>query len=951
MSDETAPKSEEKAPKKKKSLVRRILKWTGISFLLLIILAIILPIIFKDKIIAFAKDQINKQLNATVTFGDFDVSLLSSFPDFRLKMQDVKVVGKGNFSRDTLVSLPALKVDMNLMSVIKGSQYEINSIALEKPRINARVLANGKANWDIVKADTAAAPATTEEATSYKMSLEDFSITDGYIVYDDASLDFKTVLDGMNYEMSGDFTQDNFNMKNDMEIQKFTVDYGGMAYMSKVKTKIDAELEMDMVNMKFTFKDNEFSFNDLGLALSGFFAMPGDDYNMDLKFAAKQNEFKSFLSLIPGAYTADFANVKASGKLSFDGYLKGLYSEKMNKMPGFGLNFNIDKGSFQYPSVPKAVTDINIDCKIDDASGAPDDTKIDLNKFHVNFGGTPVDAGLHVATPVSDASIDGWVKANVDLTSVKEFLPLTAEEQLTGKVNADVKMKGRMSQIEKEQYDQFQCSGVIGITNMLYKSPDVPYGVNINAMDMQFNPQFITLSKFDGKIGKNDIRADGRIDNLLAYMFKDSALLSGTFNMASNLMDLNQFMADEETGAVPAPTDTAAMTIVEVPSNLDFTLNSTIGKVIYTNIEMTNVAGTVTLRNSTVNLSNLKANLMGGNMVMNGSYSTANKMIPKVDMTLDINNFDIQQVAQISTTVQKMAPIVKSSQGKFTSHISFTSDLDQHMMPVVPSVNGKGTLSTTQVVIDGFEPLKKLDEALKLNKFKKITLQDLKQVSFTITNGNVSTEPFDFNVGKAKGTVGGTTSIDQSINYAMNIAIPRDEFGPANAALNGMVSSATAKGIPVKLGDNVNVQALFGGTITKPTVSTNLKEAGVDLANQIKETVKDTVKAIIKDKIDEGKGKACDEAQKQLDIATKQAADVKASAIKNAEAARASAKAEADKLANKGGNPIEKAANKKLAEAARKKADDAYNSAVQKANETEKAAVDKAKAEKDAKCK
>ncbi|MEO5642169.1 MAG: AsmA-like C-terminal region-containing protein [Bacteroidia bacterium] len=937
-------------PKKKKSLVRRILKWTGISFLALIILAIILPIIFKDKIIAFAKAEINKSLDATVSFGDFDVSLLSSFPDFRLKMQDLKVVGKGNFSRDTLASIPALKIDLNLMSVIKGDNYEINAISLEKPRIRARVLANGKANWDIVKADTAATPATPEASSNYKMALKDFSITDGYIVYDDASMDVKTVLDNMNYSLSGDFTQDQFTLKNKLEIEKLTLEYGGMAYMSKVKTKADADIDMDMVNMKFTFKDNEFSFNDLGLGLDGFFAMPGDDYNMDLKFNAKQNEFKSFLSLIPGAYTKDFADVKAKGKLSFDGYLKGLYSEKLNKTPGYGLNFNITDGSFQYPAVPRAVSAINIDCKVGCPSGVPDDTKIDLNKFHVDFGGNPVDAALHVSTPVSDANIDGWVKGSIDLGGMKDLLPLDKDEQLTGKVNADVKMKGRMSQIEKSQYDQFQCSGVIGVVNMLYKSPDVPYGVNINAMDMQFNPQFITLSKFDGKLGKNDIRADGRIDNLMGYMFKDSALLSGTFNMNSTLMDLNQFMGDE-TGAAPAPTDTAAMTIVEVPANLDFRLNSTISKLIYTNIEMTNVSGAITLRNRTVGLENLKANLMGGNMLVSGSYSTVNAMIPKVDLVLDVTDFDIQKTVEMSTTVQKIAPIAKFSKGKYTSHLAYTSDLDAHMMPVITSVNGKGTLSTSQVVIDGFEPLKKLDEALKLNKFKKITLQDLKQVSFTITNGAITTEPFDFNIGKLQGTVGGTTGIDQSINYGMNIAIPRTEFGAANTALNGMVSSAQAKGVPVKLGDNVNVQAIFGGTITKPTVSTNLKEAGGNLADQLKTAVVDTLKKVVADVIDKGKTKACDEAQQQFDKTVKAASDVKSNALKAAETQKINALAEADKLATKGANVLEKGANKKLAEQARKKANDAYNNTAAAADKTYNDAVAKAQTEKDNKCK
>ncbi|CAN5200564.1 AsmA-like C-terminal region-containing protein [soil metagenome] len=942
--------STEKAPKKKKSLGRRILKWSGISLLILIVLAILLPVIFKDKIISYAKAEINNKLNATVTMGDFDLSIFSSFPDFRLTMNDLKIVGKESFAKDTLANLPQMKIDLNLMSVISGGPYKINSISLDKPRINARVLANGKANWDIVKADTTAAAATAStEPTKYKLSLKNFSITNGYIVYDDATLGFKTVMDNMNYKLSGDFTQDNFEMKNDLAIDKFTVAYGGMNYLSKVKTKANANLDMDMVNWKFTFKENQFDLNDLGLALDGFFAMPGEDYNMDLKFAAKQNEFKSFLSLIPGAYTTDFANVKAAGKLSFDGFLKGLYSEKQNKMPGYGLNFSITDGSFQYPAVPKAVSAINIDCKIADATGNPDDTKIDLNKFHIDFGGNPIDAGLHVSTPVSDANMDGWVKCKLDLAGIRDLLPLEKDEVLTGKVDADIKMKGRMSQIEKSQYDQFQCSGILGIANLIYKSKDVPYRVNISAMDMSFSPQFVALSKFDGKIGKNDLKADGRIDNLMVYLFKDS-LLTGKFNMSSTLMDLNQFMGDE-TGAAPAPTDTAAMTIMEVPGNIDFTLNSTFGTLIYTDINMSNVSGTVTLKNKVLGMSNIKANLFGGSMVMNGNYSTANAMIPKVDLNMDINDFDIQQTAKYCNSVEKIAPVIKNTNGRFTSHLSYTSNLDEHMMPIINTVNGKGTLSTAKVVVEGFEPLKKLDEALKINKFKKIELQDLKQVSFTIKDGAITTDPFDFAMGKSKGTVGGTTAVDQSINYVMNVAIPRTEFGPANAALTGMLNSATSKGIPVKLGDVVNVQALFGGTVTNPTVKTNLKEAAGNIADELKNAVKDTVTAIVHQVIDDSKGKACVEAQKQLDNAIKAAADTKAAAIKVADAAKTSALAEADKMEKKGGNPLEKAANKKAAEVMRKKANDTYNSSVAAANNTEKNSVAKAQSDKDAKCK
>ncbi len=940
--------SVEKAPKKKKSIARRIMKWTGITFLVLIIVAIALPFIFKDKLIAMAKEEVNKKLDATVTFGNFDLSLLSTFPDFRLTVDNVKVIGKGAFAKDTLANLPELKIDLDLMSVISGSQYKINSISLDKPRILARVLADGKANWDIVKSEPSATTAAPAEPTKYKLTLKKLSITNAYIVYDDASLGMKTILSDMTYALAGDFTQDNFLMKNDLNIEQFSLTYGGMTYLNKVKTVAKAEIDMDMVNWKFTFKENEFNLNELGLGLDGFFAMPSDDYNMDLKFKAKQSEFKNFLSLIPGAYTKDFSNVKTSGKLAFDGYAKGLYSEKQNKMPGYGLNFQISEGSFQYPSVPKSVSAINIDCKIDDASGVTDQTIIDLKTFHINFGGNPIDAGLHVSSPVSDANMDGWLKCKLDLATLKDVMPMEKGDELNGKINADVKMKGRMSQIEKSQYDQFQCSGTVGIIDMLYKTKDLPYDVNISGMDMSFTPQYVALSKFDGKIGKNDIHADGRIDNLMNYIFKDS-LLRGTFNMTSALMDLNQFMGDGTTAATATP-DTSAMVVIEVPGNIDFTLNSTIKKLIYTDINMDNVSGMVVLKDKTVDIRNLKMNLMGGSMAMNGNYSTANVMVPKVNFTLDITDFDIQQTFKTFNTIQKLAPVSKYSKGKFSTKMNYSSDLGHDMMPIVTTVNGKGTLSTKQVEIAGFEPLNKLDDALKLNKFKKVMISDIKQISFKIENGRVSSDPFDFNVGKSSGKMGGSTGVDQSINYIMDMAIPRDEFGPANAALNGMLSSATAKGIPVKLGDVVNVQALFGGTVTNPTVKTNLKEAGVNLADQLKNVVVDTAKAIIKNTITNATNKACEEAQKQLDAAKITAANTKVAAYKLADDGLKVANDNATKLENSSNNPIQKIANKKLADAARKKAIDENKQAKAKADKVELDANTKAQADHDAKC-
>ena len=938
----------EKVLKIKKKLGTRIAKWIGIVFLSFLLIAVALPYIFKSKIIEFAKAEVNNSLNATVSWGEFDLSFVRSFPDFRFTIENLKVIGKGEFLKDTLLIFPELKLDIDLMSVLKGDQYKINSIYLDRPRINAKVLYNGKANWDIVKPPTTTSTEISAAPTKFKLALKNLDIVNGYIVYDDASLVFKGVFDNINYNLKGDFTQDIFLMENSMSIEKLTVVYDGMTYLSKVKTLAKADFDMDMLNWKFTFKENEFSLNDLSFELDGFFAMPGTDYDMDLKFQAKQSEFKSFLSLVPGAYTKDFANVKASGKLAFDGFIKGLYSEKQNLMPGYGLNFNIENGSFQYPSLPKSVTSIFIDCKIDDASGVVDKTIIDLKKFHVDFGGNPVDAGLVVSTPVSDANLVGWIKCKLDLATLKDFIPLEKDEQLNGKINADVKIKGRMSQIEKSQYDEFQLSGTVGLKDIVYKTKSVAQNMSIATMDMNFTPQFIALSKFDAKIGRNDIHATGRIDNLMTYLFKDS-LLRGNFNMNSSLIDLNEFMGDASTEVNPA--DTSSMAIIQVPGNIDFTLNSTISRLIYTDIQMKNVSGIIRLVDKTVSINNLKMNLMGGEMLMNGNYATINPEIPKVNFDFVISDFDMRQTFTAFNTVQQLAPVSKYSNGKFSTSINYTSDLSATMMPILATINGAGILSTKQVIVEGFEPLKKLDEALKLNKFKKVTLSDIKQLKFKIINGAVSTEPFDFLVATTKGKIGGTTGIDKSINYVLDIAILRSDFGAANSSLNGMVSAATAKGIPITLGDVINVQALFTGTITKPIIKTNLKEAGLNLVDELKNTIKDTVKAIVNKVIDDSKDKACAESQKQLTKEKDRLENLKTSEYKLADEAKALAYTQADKLEKSSSNPLQKVANKKLAELARKKADDICKNAKVTSDKKINDIFAKAQSMHDAKCK
>ena len=70
-------------------MVKKIFKILGIIFILLLAAIIVLPMVFKDDIIAKVKEEINNNVNAQVDFGDFDLSLISSFPDFTFSIEEI----------------------------------------------------------------------------------------------------------------------------------------------------------------------------------------------------------------------------------------------------------------------------------------------------------------------------------------------------------------------------------------------------------------------------------------------------------------------------------------------------------------------------------------------------------------------------------------------------------------------------------------------------------------------------------------------------------------------------------------------------------------------------------------------------------------------------------------------------------------------------------------------
>ncbi len=929
----------ENSQKKKKSLFRRILKWTGISFLLLIVALILIPIFFKDQIKQMVIDEVNKNLNAKLTIGDFDLTFISTFPNMTVQLNDTKLEGIETFEGVELMNVKEFRAHVGFWSVISGDQVEIDEIHLIEPSFDVRVLNNGLANYDIVKPDSLKTEEEISEPSNFKLSLKEYSISGANINYLDEPSAMSAKISNLNHTGTGDLTADVIDFETTTEMDQITFKMDGINYLTDVKTDIVMNILMEFTDKssKFTLKENVFKLNALNFSLDGFYEMLEGYDNMDLKMNASKATFKDFLSLIPTFYRTGYESMVTKGSMELGGMVKGRMDDV--NLPGWDFKLNVDNGSIRYPDLPGSIDGINVRAASAFSGGDNlDKMTLDVSKFTANFGGNKLAADLKMRNPMTDPLIISNILAKVDLATLKNYIPVAEGESYNGILDADIKLDGRMSAIEREEYEKFKAEGTLKLTDMLYKSPDLTNDVAISEMLFRFSPKNLALEKMLAKTGKSDFNVSGTIDNYLGYIFRDE-LLKGNFNFASKNMDIDELMnivpaSETTTESTTASADSSEPVLI--PNNVDFTLRTSIGNMRYNGLDIQNVNGTVKMKEEVAQLEGLSMNAMGGSVGLRGSYDTRDHSKPKIDFAYTLKDIDIQTLAKNFMTIDKLAPIAKYAQGKISSNFEMKSDLTANLDPIYSSLTGLGDLSTSTVTISGFKPMEKMAEVLQMNKLSSQTLKDVK-AKFQFADGKVNVKPFDVQLGKIKTTVSGFTSFEQAIDYDLKMLVPKEEIPgalikqaeQAIAKVNALSPKIELKSIP----DFIPVKVDVLGTVTNPKISTDFKESLMaatgnlkdQLIDNIKETIKDTVKAIIDDKIEDVKAELEKRKKEILDEGQKNANKAKAEAKKSADAVRAEAQKQAKALMDQAGsNPLKqqaaKASGDKLIKEAEEKA-------------------------------
>lgn len=793
-----------------------------------------------------------------------------------VQLKGIDLANAKNFGKKPMATIDAVTLKVNLLGLLKR-QLAVTSLDIDRPSILIEKSIKGKFNFDdlikVLPADSAKKQ-PPPGSSPVSIAVQSFRINDGNFVFEDSQLKMRAEALGINQQLKldADAKLENIRTTGWIKVKEIRVVMPGIN-LSRIYVNVDHDISLNLPKAVVTINHLTVAPQGIALTMAGtvsdFDSLPV----LDLALKTTAIDMKQIFSAIPPEFKAQAKDVQATGKIELGLKITGQIDPKDPKsMPKVDGMVGLRNIGVKYAMLPKSISDVNGDITFTEKD-------LDIKKISAKLG----TAGFEMSCLVrnfEDPYIKAAFKGNFDLGEVKEYVPLEEGLTLAGKIKADFKLDGKVSNI-----NTFNMDGRVDIEKISLATKALMKPVTDLSGTVQLTKNLINVPDISFKIGRSSMSFTAQVKNFLslapempapkpgqsAIALPKQGKASITFALNSPLLDLDEMLpplpsASAKAAADKKPGSQAPPVLPPLP---DFLMDGKvrIAKIKFLKIDYDNLAGNLTMKDRKLNLDGQVGVYSG--KVLGSLWSDLN----------DLTKIEYKLKAQAS---QLEANDFLSALTPFKDRMFTKLDINGEFSGLAPdtilikkSLKGSGNAKTGQGKIVNWDLLGKVFEYTKLTNDRDLTFKSL-SMGFRILNERLYLDDLKMDSRFGDVNLTGSSGFDGTLDYRMSIKLTKEESDKLRAKSSATNLFADKDGRMV-------LDLLIKGPAQKPSIGWDTQMAQARLKGKAQEELDkakaqaqaeaDKVKQQAQAEADKAKKAAEEKAKKEAEELKKKAAD------------------------------------------------------------------------------
>ncbi len=330
---------------------------------------------------------------------------------------------------------------------------------------------------------------------------------------------------------------------------------------------------------------------------------------------------------------------------------------------------------------------------------------------------------------------------------------------------------------------RWRTRGTLNFSDLNVFSRLFPIPIRMDSSELTFRRDTLILQNTGLFIGQSDMMATGSLNNLLGtFMNKNDKGLSANLSIRSKKINLNPIIAaanasianeqEDAYAAVSIETDTTNIGLMQIPPNIGLQLQVDVDSLIIDQLPVKKIKGAMNIKNQTLTLSDLNAEVLGAPIYTYGRYKPQGTSFADLGLELNLKLIDISQIPDFFPITDSLMPMFRSFDGKVSIDMFASGKLREDYSFDLPSVKAVLHVEGQNMVLMDSETFASISKMLMF-KNKERNLIDSLNLDILMNNSKIDVMPFEASVDRYRAIIGGTQTIDSlyNINFNYNISI------------------------------------------------------------------------------------------------------------------------------------------------------------------------------------